>query len=45
MPGPNSSPNGDKSLVASRDSKKRLELAKTGKLVTGKTAQQKQRKS
>lgn len=41
MPGPNSAPSGDKSLVASRDNKKRLELHKNGKLVTGKTQQKK----
>lgn len=37
MPGPNSAPSGDASLVASRDNKKRLELASKGQLVTGKT--------
>lgn len=41
MPGPNSAPNGDKSLVASRDNQTRLELARKGKLVTGKTQQKK----
>lgn len=36
MPGPNSAPNGDRSLV--HDRKKREELQKQGKLFTGKTA-------
>lgn len=37
MPGPNSAPNGDKSLIVDKYNKKRNELAKKGKLRTGKT--------
>lgn len=37
MPGPNSAPNGDRSLVASRDNVKRAELARKKVLRTGKT--------
>lgn len=37
MPGPNSAPNGDASLVADKFNKKRFELAAKRALRTGKT--------
>lgn len=41
MPGPNSAPNGDRTLIVSKDNKKRLKLAAKKQLRTGKTAQKK----